>query len=222
MLKTTLMPTWTSNDATLTDPSAPPGPDPDWDVVSRVAEGDTESFGVLVDRNQTRLLRLCERMLDDVEEAREAVQETFLKAYRSAGSYRPRGRVYTWLYRIAVNHCLNRIRRRKVVRFLSFGEMGGSTDSTDKPLAFDPEDSAPDAATALETKERWQRTRQQIDRLPSSQRAVLILAKFEGLSYRQIAEVLDITESAVESRLFRAMRRLQQAQEKEARRVTRP
>ena len=86
--------------------------DPDRGVLARVAEGDVESFGVLVERHQERLIRLCERMLGEPEEARDAAQEVFLKAFRKAGSFRPRGRVYTWLYRIAVNHCLNRLRRR--------------------------------------------------------------------------------------------------------------
>jgi RNA polymerase sigma-70 factor (ECF subfamily) len=191
--------------------------DPDWEVLTRVAEGDTESFGVLVERHQDRLIRLCERMLGDRETAREAAQEVFLKAFRKASTYRPRGQVYTWLYRIAVNHCLNRLRRRKLVRFLSFGETGPA--GQDRETAFDPADEAPDAATRAEARERWQRTRELIDRLPAGQRAVLILAKFEGLSYRQIAETLEITEGAVESRLFRAVQRLVKAQETQSRGV---
>ncbi len=185
--------------------------DPDWDVLERVAEGDLESFGALVQRHQDRLIRLCERMLGDREEARETAQDVFLKAFRKAGSYRPRGQVYTWLYRIAVNHCLNRLRRRKLVRFLSLGDSGPADE--DRDAAFDPADEAPDAAARIEARERWQRTRELIDQLPPGQRAVLVLAKFEGFSYRQIAETLEITESAVESRLFRAMQRLVKAQE---------
>ncbi len=191
--------------------------DPDRDVLTRVAEGDVESFGVLVERHQKRLIRLCERMLGDPEAARDAAQEVFLKAFRKAGSFRPRGRVYTWLYRIAVNHCLNRLRRRQVVRFLPFAEAGRRRDSGgagDEPAPLEPPDAAPDAAARLEARERWQRTRRLIDALPPGQRAVLVLAKFEGLSYRRIAETLGITEGAVESRLFRAMQRLVKAQEK--------
>ncbi|MEE8523245.1 MAG: RNA polymerase sigma factor [Thermoanaerobaculia bacterium] len=188
--------------------------DPDWDVLTRVAEGDTESFGVLVERHQDRLIRLCERLLGDREEAREVAQDVFLKAFRKAATYRPRGQVYTWLYRIAVNHCLNRLRRRKLVRFLSLGEAGPA--DKDREGAFDPADEAPDAVSRMETRERWQRTRELIDKLPPGQRAVLVLAKFEGFSYRQIADTLEITESAVESRLFRAMQRLTKAQEEQS------
>ncbi len=187
--------------------------DPDRGLLTRVAEGDVESFGVLVERHERRLFRLCERMLHDSEEARDAAQEVFLKAFRKAGSYRPQGKVYTWLYRIAVNHCLNVLRRRKLARFLSFGEVGGPGDAESDGPEFDPEDAAPGAEQRLEARRRWRATREHIDQLPAGQRAVLVLAKFEGLSYRRIAEVLEITEGAVESRLFRAMQRLRKAQE---------
>ncbi len=188
-------------------------PDPDRGLLERVAEGDVESFGVLVERHEKRLFRLCERMLQNREEARDAAQEVFLKAFRKAGSYRPRGRVYTWLYRIAVNHCLNLLRRRRLAQFLSFGEVGGGDAEDGELPEYEPEDSAPDAEQRLEDRRRWRATRELIDRLPANQRAVLVLAKFEGLSYRRIAEVLEISEGAVESRLFRAMQRLRKAQE---------
>ncbi|MEM7582237.1 MAG: sigma-70 family RNA polymerase sigma factor [Acidobacteriota bacterium] len=187
--------------------------DPDREVLERVAAGDLESFGVLVQRHEQRLVSLCERMLHHPEEARDAAQEVLIKAFRKAGSYRPRGKVYTWLYRIAVNHCLNQLRRRRLAKFLPFGDLERKDPDHDRP-AFDPEDPAPSAEERLAARRRWAETRRQIDALPSSQRAVLILAKFENLSYREIAEVLEITEGAVESRLFRAMQRLRAAQEK--------
>lgn len=183
--------------------------DPDWEVLARVAAGDADAFARLVHRHEERLLRLCERLLGGREEARDAAQEVFLKVFRQAGSYRPQGRVYTWLYRIAVNHCLNRLRRHKIVRFLGLAEAGGRAEG-EAAVELDPPDTAPDPEARLAARRRWRQTRRAIDALPASQRAVLVLAKFEGLSYREIAQVLDITEGAVESRLFRAMRRLEQ------------
>ena len=183
--------------------------DPGWQALARVASGDTEAFAQLIESHQDRLLRLCERLLGDVEEARDAVQEVFLKAYRKAGELRPQGQVYTWLYRIAVNHCLNKLRRRKLVRFFRFED---PAEGEDVPL-FDPPDNAADPFARLDSRRRWQATWQVIAKLPAGQRAVLVLARFEGLSYREIAEVLGITEGAVESRLFRAMRRVEAAQE---------
>jgi RNA polymerase sigma-70 factor (ECF subfamily) len=182
--------------------------DPGWQVLSRVAAGEVEAFASLVQAHEERLLRLCERLLGDLEEARDAAQEVFLKAYRKAGEVRPQGQVYTWLYRIAVNHCLNKLRRRKLVRFLRWEDPG----DRDVP-AFDPPDPAAGPAAALEARHRWRATRRAIEKLPQSQRMVLMLVRFEGLSYKQTAEILGVTEGAVESRLVRAMRRLEAAQE---------
>lgn len=200
-----------------TDSARSTAADPGWEALTRVAAGEGDAFTALVESHQDRLLRLCERLLGDVEEARDAVQEVFLKAYRKAGEVRPQGQVYTWLYRIAVNHCLNKLRRRKLVRFLRLENPAEDAETT----PFDPPDAAPDPAAALDARRRWQATRQAIAALPANQRAVLVLARFEGLSYRQIAEVLEITEGAVESRLFRAMRRVEAAQESDSSGVSR-
>lgn len=187
------------------------GADPGWSELARVARGEADAFAGLVERHQERLLRLCERLLGDVEEARDAAQEVFLKAYRKAAEVEPRGQVYTWLYRIAVNHCLNKLRRRRLVRFLRFGaadEAGG-----EETLSFEPADGGASPEEAMAARRRWALTRRAIDQLPENQRAVLVLVRFEGMAYKQVAEVLGITEGAVESRLFRAMRRLDAAQD---------
>lgn len=189
--------------------------DPDLGVLQRVAAGDVESFGVLMQRHEKKLQQLCFRLLGDGEAARDATQEVFLKAYKSAAGFKPQGKVSTWLYRIAVNHCFNRLRRRKLLRFLSFGELAKSSEEGDE-LEVDPADERPDAEVALASRERWQATRSAIDALPENQRSVLVLAKFEGLSYKEIAQVLEITEGAVESRLVRAMRTLQAADTRSA------
>jgi RNA polymerase sigma-70 factor (ECF subfamily) len=189
----------------------PPAADPDWEALRRVAAGDVEAFTPLVERHQERLVRLCTRLLHDPDAARDAAQEVFLRAFRKAGSYRPRGQVYTWLYRIAVNLCLNRLRRQRVVRFLALEPAAGEDEARGK--AAGPADPGPDALQALEARARWRATRRAIAALPPGQRAVLALAKFEGLSYREIAAALGTTEGAVESRLVRALRTLVRAQE---------
>lgn len=208
-----------------TDTARAPATDPGWADLARVAARDSggdAAFARLVESHQDRLLRLCERMLGDAEEARDGVQEVFLKVYRKAGEVRPLGQVYTWLYRVAVNYCLNKLRRRKLVRFLRWESQSQSrTDDAGTAAPFDPPDAAPDPQAALEARRRWTATRRVIAALPENQRTVLVLARFEGLSYKQIAEVLEISEGAVESRLFRAMRRLEAAQESDSSRVPR-
>jgi len=201
----------------------------DLDLLRATAAGDSDAFEELVRRHQDRLLTVCQRLLGDREEARDAAQEVFLKAYRKAGRFRPDAKVSTWLYRIAVNHCLNRLRRRKVVWFFSLG--GGERSGGDRggrragptgsigPVgprgAFDPVDPAPPPDAVLDSRRRWALTRRALGKLPESQRAVVVLVRFEGLSYDEVAEVLGTTTSAVASRLFRAMRQLEKAVEAE-------
>ncbi|MBZ0114541.1 MAG: sigma-70 family RNA polymerase sigma factor [Thermoanaerobaculia bacterium] len=179
--------------------------DPDWTLVQRVADGDEEAFAQLVDRHERRILSVCHRMLGDEDLARDASQEVFLKLFRHAGRFEPKAKVSTWLYRIAVNHCLNRLRRRKIVRWLS---LEGSQEDSLAPQAVD---EAADPEREAIGRQQWLTTRQAIDALPANQKSVLILAKFEGLSYREISEVLEISFGAVESRLVRAMRNLHKA-----------
>jgi RNA polymerase sigma-70 factor, ECF subfamily len=190
--------------------------DPDWALLARSVGGDELAFARLVDRHQQRVLRTCERFLGNVAEAEEAAQEVFLKLFRRAGSLEVRGLLSTLLYRVAVNHCLNQLRRRKILRFVGFtvADEGGEARGVPEPM-----DGRPDALAELEARARWRVTRRAIAALPENQRAVLILARFEGLSYRQIAEVLEISLGAVESRLFRAMRNLEAALEKAGFRV---
>lgn len=188
-------------------------------ALTRAAEGDADAFAPIVERHGARLHRLCRRLLGDPEEAAEAVQETFLKAFRKAADFQPRAKVSTWLWRIATNHCLNRLRRRRVVRFLTFGELATPAEAgDDAPPEPDPADAAADPARRLEAKERWKRIATAIDRLSPGQRAVLVLVRFEGRSYRRTAEILGVTVGAVESRLFRAMRRLEKALDDDDRR----
>ncbi len=182
-------------------------------ALAQAANGNVDAFALVVAHHEKRLIGLCGRMLGNVDAGRDAAQETFLKAFRKAGSYRPNGRVFTWLYRIAVNHCLNQLRRRRIVRFLSLGDRAAANEHPDVVVA-EPVEAGPGPWRHVVARRRWSRVRSAIDRLPPGQRAVLVLAKFEGLRYREIAQVLEITEGAVESRLFRAMRRL--AQEKES------
>jgi len=198
-------------EATLTADLAPEqATDPDWELVARVATGDRAAFGELVERHHRRLLRVCERLLGDAEDARDAVQEVFLKVMQKAGSFRPKALVSTWLYRVAVNHCLNVLRRRRLRRLVSLSPVEDDEAETPPP---DLAEERADPHRELDARRRWGSVQRAIAALPPSQRAVLVLARFEELSYKEIAETLGITLGAVESRLFRAMRALERAQE---------
>ena len=199
-----------SEEATLTSDALPEAAaDPDWDLVARIATGDREAFAELVERHHRRLLRVCERLLGDAEDARDAVQEVFLKVMVKAGGVRPRALVSTWLYRVAVNHCLNVLRRRRLRRWVSLSP----AEDEEAAAPLDPAEERAGPDRELEARRRWARVQRAIADLPARQRAVLVLARFEELSYKEIAETLGITLGAVESRLFRAMRALEKAQE---------
>ena len=187
----------------------------DWELLAATADGDDEAFRTLVERHQDRLIRLCDRILGDRDEALDVAQEVLLKLYEKASSLRPQGQLYTWLYRVATNFCLNRLRRRRIVRFLPIGD-----DNEDSAAFLEPVESRPGPDRALESKRRWAATRSAIESLPDNQRVVLILAKFEGMSYREISRTLEITEGAVESRLFRAIRNLTRSQVSDDSRVS--
>lgn len=181
-------------------------PTDDWDLLERVADGDEVAFAHLVARHQERLQRLCHRLLGEQSAAEDAAQEVFLKLYRKAASFERRGQLFTLLYRVATNYCLNQLRRRRIVQFLPLMLETGSGEEAG--FEIDPRDESADPERALEAARRWAVTRRRIDRLPPGQRVVLILVRLEGLSYREAAEALEITVGAVESRLVRAMKTL--------------
>lgn len=184
--------------------------DPDWELLVAAGRGDDDAFAVLVERHRERIAALCHRFLEDRDEALDAAQEVFLKAWREARRFEPRARVSTWLHRIAVNLCLNRLRRRAVLRFVPF--VGTGDDGEER--SFDPVDPLADPEAELTHRRALGEVRKAIRALPASQRAVLVLVRFEGMSYRDAAETLGITEGAVESRLVRAMRRLSAARQR--------
>ena len=177
----------------------------EWQWLQQAAEGDGDAFARIVERHQARLLRLCDRLLGDRGAAEEAVQEVFLRLYRNADRLEPRGQLFTLLYRMATNFCLNRLRRRRLVRFLP---LVAERDGVE--VSIEPTDDGPDPHRRLDDRERWRRMRRRIERLPPAQRTALVLVRFEGLSYRQAAEALGIGIGALESRLVRAMRTLEQ------------
>lgn len=168
-----------------------------------IARGDEEAFRMLVNRYERQILNLAYRYCGDVQESRDLAQEIFLKVFLNAGRWKPRARFSTWLFRVAVNHCLNHTRRRArepvVTAKLSVAAGQGCTGV---PAMSDglPPDSA--------ESERAARVRQAVLSLPPRQRLALILHRYHGLSYREIADRMECSRAAVESLLVRAMDRL--------------
>lgn len=154
--------------------------------------GDAEAFPALVRRHQDRLWAVALRTLGDREEAADAVQDALLSAYRSAATYRGDAKVTTWLHRVVVNACLDRVRRAKARPTVPMPEGGGPAD---------PRDRLGDRETALEIESA-------LATLPVEQRAALVLVEIHGLPVDDVAAVLGVPAGTVKSRCSRGRARL--------------
>ncbi len=171
----------------------------DLELMLGVRRGEEASFEELLRRYRGPLVNYFSRWLRDPGLAEDLAQEVFLRVYKARARYRPDARFTTWLYRIATNLALNALRDRR--------GMDAPTDSRN-PRA-DAESSAiadlrPTAEQRLVLSDRARLIRQAIEKLPENQRAAVVLHKYQELDYRQIAKVLEVSESAVKSLLFRA------------------
>jgi RNA polymerase sigma-70 factor (ECF subfamily) len=192
--------------------TAAPSP-PDAVVIERAKRGDHEAFRVLVERYQGRAYGLALRVLRDQEQARDAVQDAFLKVYGSLGKFEGRSGFYTWLYRLVMNVCLDIKRRDRSGRQVEWEEESAlqiaQGAETLAPGASDPARSGPEAE--LERTELRDAMTRAIQALPDSARRTLELREIDGLSYAEIAKALGVPKGTVMSRLFYARRRLQAA-----------
>ncbi|MFY8105598.1 MAG: sigma-70 family RNA polymerase sigma factor [Elstera sp.] len=162
---------------------------------TRIAEGDARAFRDLVAEQTPRLLRLAVRMLGNNADAEEVVQEALMKVWTKAALWdASRGQPDTWIYSICTNLCLDRLRRPKHTVAWEEG--------------FDPPDPTPSVEADLETQARDRRVAAAIAALPDRQRAAVVLTYQEGLSNAHVADLLDMSVSALEAVLVRARRTL--------------
>ena len=160
--------------------------------------GDEEAFSRIVEAYQRPVYNLCYRMLGDRMLAEDAAQETFLRAYLGLKRYDPKRAFINWLLSIASNHCIDRLRRRKL-RTVPLEDIFTAPQIADK---------APGPEKALAQAEQEQELRQSLLHLAHKDRAAIVLHYWHGLSYAEVAETLSLTTSAVKSRLHRARREL--------------
>ena len=174
--------------------------DTDKELVRRVQEGDRTAFDLLFARYQQKIINLISRYVRDPEEVRDVSQEAFIKAFRALPRFRGDSAFYTWLYRIAINTAKNHLVSR------SRRPPGTDVDVADAEL-MDPsgvlqEIESPEAAMARD------QLRAEIDKaiaeLPEDLRSAVTLREFDGLSYEQIADVMECPVGTVRSRIFRA------------------
>ena len=192
-------------------PAATPPAPADADVVERARAGDHAAFQVLVERYQARAYRLALRVLRDEEQAKDAVQDAFLKVYGSLDRFEGRSGFYTWLYRIVMNQCLDRKRRDRSDREVEWNDevASASVPEVGAPPVAGSAGAAPDQAAERSQLRELMRTA--IESLPEDARRTIQLREIDGLSYKEIADALGIPKGTVMSRLHYARRRLQEA-----------
>ena len=174
----------------------------DVQLVELAVSGETEAFSEIVKRWERKIFALCYGMLNSDADARDALQETFIAAYRNLANFRGDAKVSSWLHRIAVNQCLT-IKRRAKTRsedFLDESEAGEDRTFI-APAKFSP------LRTAEQT-ERLNLVRQAVQSLPDDLRQIVILKEFEEMTFQQISETLELPLSTVKSRLYTALKQL--------------
>jgi RNA polymerase sigma-70 factor (ECF subfamily) len=170
-----------------------------------VKAGDEQSFELLLQRYRTPLVNFLYRMVRAREEAEDLAQEVFLRVYRARKDYVPSAKFTTWLFRIATNLALNSVRDNRHQRMeisLDAPVTIDAEDGDEKPL--DVAEKHPNIEQHLVEEERKKMIRHSIDKLPEKQRAAVLLHKYQELDYGDIAKILECSESALKSLLFRA------------------
>lgn len=171
----------------------------DQELVARTLDGEQQAFSELVEAYQTSVFNLTYRMLGNRGEAEDAAQEAFLRAYQHLKRYDPTRSFKTWLLSITSNYCIDRLRKRRLTWL-----------SIDEPLpphpALNSDEPNPERAAVLN--EREQAMQDLLAELAPDYRAAVVLKYWYDMSYAEIAETLDTTESAIKSRLYRARQML--------------
>ncbi|MDX9948771.1 MAG: sigma-70 family RNA polymerase sigma factor [Bacteroidales bacterium] len=177
-------------------------------IIRDILEGDREKFRLLVEKYQPLVFRTCIGFVHDKDDADDLTQEVFIQAYQSLSRFRGNSAFSTWLYRIAVNASLNSVRRSsKNFIVQRFNSLFGSEKTSDIPFS---QADADDPENILIRKEHVVRVQKAIDSLPENQRTAIILSKYDDLSQKEIAAIMNITEGAVESLLQRAKQNLRE------------
>ena len=190
----------------------------DTELVRKAAAGDSDAFEQLVLSYEKPIYNLCLRMCGNAEDAMDLTQETFLKAWRSLGSFRADAAFSTWLYRLCSNLCIDYLRRDQKRKVLPLHV--GDSDGVQRPL------DVPDPAAGPEERPSTQEDRQQVaDALQSLEpeyREALTLRVLHDLSYADIAAVLQVREGTVKSRIARAREKMREAMQKLGNKSTSP
>jgi len=179
----------------------------DEELIEACRGGETSAFDVLVARWEDKIRGAAWRVLGSDEEARDVAQEAFLKAYRGLPGFKREARFSSWLYQIALNLCRDRLRRRRTRASVSLEELEEAG-----PVLVEPRPGAHELALRNDLAAVVRRA---VSSLPDEQREVVILKEYEGLTFLEIAQALDVPVSTVKTRLYRGLGQLRVRLERE-------
>lgn len=174
------------------------------------SQGDTAALDELYRRYQGAIFGFAFRYLGNVETARDMLQETFLRVHRSRQQYHPSSKFSSWLFRIARNLCIDEKRRYWNRQVMATSQMAAPDRESDTDILESFADDKPTAAEQLGDHEVSRRIREAIDQLSDEQKEVLLMSKYQGLTYREIGEILGISTESVKQRAYRAHVRLRE------------
>ncbi|NOU17134.1 MAG: sigma-70 family RNA polymerase sigma factor [Bacteroidales bacterium] len=183
----------------------------DQELILQITQhNDHNAFALLVDKYQKLVVNTCRGFVNNYADAEDLTQEVFIELFESLPEFRHESKLSTWIYRIAVNKSLNHIRKKK--RENIFSSFASIFESSDKPQNLEIADQgiSDEADRKINTTELHKTLKTAINKLPKNQKIAFILSKYQDLSYKEIAEVMDLSISSVESLLFRAKVNLQE------------
>ncbi|MDR9365502.1 MAG: sigma-70 family RNA polymerase sigma factor [Balneolaceae bacterium] len=171
-------------------------------LVEQIQRVDQQAFTVLMERWQTRIHRFAFRFFADVDEASEITQKTFIKVYQKVDTLDEPGKFSSWIYRVANNLCLDELKR------------AGRRKSSPLEAWVEQMEASQTPAKKLETKELGEVLQKALLTLPDEQRVVIILKEYEGMKFREIAEILEEPENTVKSRMYYGLKSLRRVLKK--------
>lgn len=177
------------------------------EIINRLKQGDEEAFREFVDQYRQRVVNTCFGLLHNSEDAEDVAQDVFIEVFRSVHKFRGQSKISTWLYRIAVTRSLNFIRdNKKRSWFKSFdSDVKSKLDALAQSKSGDMENPEQN----MENHQRALLLHEAIDALPEKQRIAFTLSKYDDMSYKEVAEVMELSVSSVESLIHRAKTNLQ-------------
>lgn len=185
----------------------------DIEIIQRILQNDRNSFRLLVDKYQPMVFRTCMGFLHHKEDAEDLTQEVFFQVYQSLSNYKAESAFSTWLYRIAVNASLNQLRKYSKWGFIQRLESFFDSDKVNLLDLTVPSNDNPEIILIKEEHRLLVKTA--LDSLPEKQRTAIVLSKYDDLSQKEIAEVMNTTEGAVEALIQRAKANLRKKLGKE-------